>query len=69
MVKNSILFVVFGHPVFFYTLLYIEREVGYVSAQKGQLKLHLIALLILGKVTLNRCQMRTKYRYFSHKET
>lgn len=67
MVKNSILFVVFGHPVFFYILLYIE--VGYVSAQKGQLKLHLIALLILGKVTLNRCQMRTKYRYFSHKET
>lgn len=48
---------------------YIYREVGYVSAQKGQLKLHLIALLILGKVTLNRCQMRTKYRYFSHKET
>lgn len=67
MTKNSILFVVFGHPVFFYTLLYIE--VGYVSAQKGQLKLHLIALLILGKVTLNRCQMRTKYRCFSHKET
>lgn len=68
MVKNSILFVVFGHPVFFYTLI-IYIEVGYVSAQKGQLKLHLIALLILGKVTLNRCQMRTKYRYFSHKET
>lgn len=67
MAKNSILFVVFGHPVFFYTLLYIE--VGYVSAQKGQLKLHLIALLILGKVTLNRCQMRTKYRCFSHKKT
>ncbi len=68
MVKNSILFVVFGHPVFFYTLLYIER--GWIrKCTKGQLKLHLIALLILGKVTLNRCQMRTKYRYFSHKET
>lgn len=68
MVKNSILFVVFGHPVFFYTLLYIER--GWIrKCTKGAIKIHLIALLILGKVTLNRCQMRTKYRYFSHKET
>ena len=37
MVKNSILFVVFGHPVFFYTLLYIER--GWIrKCTKGAIK-------------------------------
>lgn len=37
MAKNSILFVVFGHPVFFYTLLYIER--GWIrKCTKGAIK-------------------------------
>ena len=53
MAKNSILFVVFGHPVSSYTYI-IYREAGYVSAQKG--------------VTLNRHQKRAKCRYFGHKK-
>lgn len=53
MAKNSILFIVFEHPVFSYTLLYIEGR-RCVSAQKG--------------VTLNRRQMRAKCRYSGHKK-
>lgn len=48
MVKNSILFVVFGHPVFFYTLLYIER--GWIrKCTKGTIKTTLNSSFDIGQ--------------------